>query len=103
MAKESKLTKWLNTPLVLKTKSGNAEGTIKCGVRLPICPGMTPLTECETGSTEKIEGVKPAYWFVNDDQSVKVKLITKNINYEKGTVSGIGKDSGLFKYTIQRR
>ena len=91
---------WLNTPLIIETRHGNLEGTIKYGVRLPIRPGNIPLQECEANSREKIEGEKPAYWFVNESQSVKVKLLTQSL--KKDRITGLGKDVGIFKYTIKK-
>ena len=91
------LTNWKLSPIATLPRM------IKYGVRLPIRSGMTPLTECEVGSKKKIEGESPAYWFVNYDQSVKVKLITKSINDKKEIISGIGRDSGIFKYIIRRK
>lgn len=92
---------WLNNPLIMQTKHGNLEGTIKYGVRLPIRPATTPLRECELGSKEKIEGEKPAYWFVNDDKAIKVRLLTKKV--EEHVISGLGEDIKIFRYTIRRK
>ncbi len=94
---------WINTPVVLEALGEKINGTIKHGVRLPIRSGMTPLAECELGSVKKIEGEKPNYWFVNGDQSIKVRLLPPISVNEEGAIYGSGVDVTIFKYVIRRQ
>ncbi len=69
------LSEWVNLPLILKCKHGPVMGFIAYGVRLPIRPGNEPLHRCDVGSTEEIEGQIPSYWYLSDDEDVKIKII----------------------------
>ena len=87
--------------LVMKTKYGEIEGTIKYGIRPPISSGTTPLVECDLNSKKEIDGEVPTYYFVNGNQSVKVRLLFNLPVTKENTVKGIGKDSRFFLYTIK--
>jgi len=98
--KRKQLESWLNVPVTMEACNKNVEGMIKYGVRLPIRSALIPLQECDVDSKEKIEGEKPAYWFVNDEKALKIKLFIYKI--KNGEIKGIGKDSDIFKYKIKR-
>jgi len=96
---KSKLEKWIGTPAVLKTKSnGSVNGIIKYGIRIPCAGGMTSLKVVELGSKEKVNREHADYWFVNNDESVKVRLLTART--KDSEVEGYGLDVSIFKYKI---
>jgi hypothetical protein len=101
MAKANKLESWINVPSVMETRYGTIEGAVKYGVRLPMRPGITPLHDCEPKSNEKIEGETPGYWFINNDETTKVKLIAQLVSQDK--IRGIGYDQRYFFYTICKK
>ncbi len=98
---KSKLEKWIGTPAVLETKSnGSVNGIIKYGIRIPCAGGMTPLKIVELDSKEKINRERADYWFVNNDESIKVRLLTART---KGSeVGGYGLDVSIFRYKITK-
>lgn len=101
MIKQSKLESWVDIPSVMRTKYGDFEGKLKYGIRIPIKPSTTPLIECEIGSSERIDGERARYWFVNSDQTVKVKLIAQLVT--DNLINGLGYDSKYFVYTIRKK
>ncbi len=96
----NRLEAWLNVPAIMKTREGNLEGTLKYGIREPIKPSTTPLVECEVGSKEEIGEEQADYWFVNDDQSIKVRLVTYRIG--DNILDGLARDTKTFRYMIRR-
>jgi hypothetical protein len=99
MAK-GRIEDWIGKAVVLGSVH-SVEGTIKYGVKLPIRPGTAPLHECDLGSREKIEGVRPHYYFVSPDQSIKVRLITHRVS--PAEIMGLGYDSQLVLYRIRKK
>lgn len=95
------IEEWVGIPAVMNTKYGVIEGNIKYGVRLPIKSGMMPLQECEIGSKKKIDRSRPAYWFVNENQSLKVRLLIRRV--EEDLIKGFGTDSRIFWYNIRKK
>lgn len=97
MEKQNSIEDWLNVPAVLEAdESGKrVRGVVKFGVRLPMKPGTVPLEENKT----KFNGLKGDYWFVNEDQSIRVRLLTYTIEDE---IQGYGYDIEKFKYKIRR-
>lgn len=113
---DDKIKEWINIPAVLTAKSVTFDknlkpadesfrGVIQYGVRLPIRSATTPLVTCETGSRERIEGEKPAYWFVSFifGETIKIKLLTAHIDKKEGIVYGRGYDTNFFKYIIKKK
>jgi hypothetical protein len=92
---------FIGVPMMLEALGESVSGTIKFGVKLPGRPGTTPLVECPTNSQKEIEGQKPRYWFVNDEQSIKVRLDSYAIREHE--IAGIGYDIETFKYVLIRR
>jgi len=102
---KSKLEKWLGIPSELTAyvkglKPQSTTGNIKYGIRIPCASGMTPLKEVELGSKERVNRERPDYWFVNGEQSIKVRLFTARVRDNE--ITGYGIDSGIFKYKITR-
>ena len=98
---KSKLEKWMEIPAKLKTKSnGSVVGKVKYGIRIPCAGGMTPLKEVELGSKEKVNREGADYWFVNDTQYVKVRLLTARTTDSE--ITGYGLDVSIFKYKITK-
>jgi len=93
----NKLEEWLDVPAIMETCHGNIEGTLKYGIKLPLKPGTTPLKECKIASTESIGA---HYWFVNENQSIKIRLIRYETHDDK--ITGVGSDGVSFNYTIRR-
>lgn len=100
MAK-AKLEEWINIPSVMETRHGTVEGTIKYGIRLPIKPATTPLMECELGSRDKVSGEKAKYYFVNDEEALKIRLITKSVS--DNAITGLAYDNTFFRYIIKKK
>lgn len=98
---KQQLEDWLNVPSIMETEYGRVEGTVKYGIRLPIKPGDIPLKECKPESKEKVKGETAKYWFVNDNQTIKVRLITKKQEGDK--LVGLAYDTVHFKYVIKRK
>ena len=99
--KTRKLENWLNVPAIMRIRKDEFVGILKYGVRIPMKSSTTPLQEYEVGSRERVYGVKPGYWFVSEDESIKVRLITAREKEDE--LKGIGRDSSFFKYSIRRR
>lgn len=102
---DEKMQSWIDVPAILEVKSLNEKvnGQVQYGVRIPMKPAQTPLVNCKLSSTDRIYGEKPGYWFINNDLAIKVKLYTKKVNNEKGTITGIGRDTSFFRYLIRRK
>jgi len=50
---------------------------------LPIRPGTEPLYRCKVGSKEKVEGQDPQYWFLGEDESIKIRILGKRYESEQ--------------------
>jgi hypothetical protein len=106
---KNKLEKWLGECLeieedkkkILKVCNQKVTGTIQYGIRIPCAGGMEPLKIVDLNSKEKFNGEKPDYWFVGYEPGYKVKLATAKVKDDK--ITGIGINSGIFKYKITKR
>ena len=104
---KSKLEKWIGVPskLVadikwLSVDACTRTGVIQYGIRIPNAGGMEPLKEVELGSKEKVDREKADYWFVNNAVGYKTRLVTANVREDE--ITGIGINSGIFKYKITK-
>jgi hypothetical protein len=101
---QKRMREWINVPSFLETSLAQpVEGKMLYGIRRPIRSSTTPLIECEIGTRERIEGQKPGYWFVSENQDVKVRLpIIYSVN--DNNVKAIGYDTGrLFLAIVKRK
>lgn len=96
MEKQNSIEDWINVPAVLEALGKKIEGTVKFGIRLPMKPGTVPLEE----NNNKFNGLKGDYWFVNEDQSIKVKLLTYKTNEDE--IQGYGYDIEKFEYKLRK-
>jgi hypothetical protein len=95
---KSKLEKWMGVISVLRTKSnGFVTGKIQYGVRIPCASGMIPLKKVDHHLRHKKERGED-YWFVSDNETVKVRLLTARASDTE--VRGYGLDVEIFKYKI---
>lgn len=101
MAEQGRIEDWVSIPVILEALGKRVEGTVKFGVRVPMKPGTTPLLECPVESRDLVNGQRPGYWFVNDDEAIKVELLSYKPQDE--TLSGLGQDREVFNYVIRRR
>jgi len=105
---KSKLEKWIGVPLKLFAEikglcplESTRVGEIQYGIRIPNAGGMTPLKIVGLDSKEKVDREKPDYWFVNDAVGYKTRLVTANVREDE--ITGIGINSGIFKYKITKK
>jgi hypothetical protein len=68
-------------------------------VRISCAGGMTPLKIVNPHMKHKKEGGED-YWFVNEDETVKVRLLTAKANDRE--IRGYGLDTEIFKYKITK-
>ena len=100
--KRNKLEKWMDKQLKLMPQNLDHGElvTLKYGIRTLLALGTTPITECEFGSEQKINGENPHYWLVNNTQNIKVRLFPWLSIIGDDRITGIGKDGKYFKYTL---
>lgn len=91
------LQEWLNIPAVLECKAGQVEGSVRYGIRVPIRSGIKPLLPCPVNDR------RGSYWFVSPDQTTKVRIPRILMKISDKRISGVGIDSGIFRYTITKR
>ena len=91
---------WINVPALMETPFKKFEGVVKHGIRMPIAPATTPLKECPPDAKEEINGEKPRYWFVDPQQTIKVRLLSHEVSEDN--ITGEAYDFERFKYTIRR-
>ena len=79
--KRQLLEGWVNSPATIQVQGEKIDGRIKYGVRVPMASAYRPLLECKPGSRKPVNGESPLYWFVSDDETVKVRMPLFGINY----------------------